>query len=353
MYFGCVTKISHSILIEQIARRTGTSSTTVRRVLRGGNKEVWSSAAARANRIRSVARELGFLSNASASAMRKGRFDSLMLVLSETPGSSHIPERFLQSLLGTLEETGQRLVLARCSDAELMDSETLPSFLANRVCDGAILNYTHNYPAELERILRTCRIPFLWHNAPLAADCVRYDDRAASFTATQKLLDAGHRRIAYIDLRNNPDEPYHYSADERIAGFRAACHRHLASLPPIFRLGGLSGDDQLKRLVALFQSPDRPTGVLTYDFADRVLYAAAVAGLSVPRDLSVLSFFEEPTKVCTLPLTGMITPSEEAARTAVTLLLRKIAEPHDPVYCPPLAFSFDPGASLAPPTHEN
>ena len=67
--------------VARIAKKAGCSETTVRRVLRGGNKEVWSSTAKRASEIRRIARDVGFLPNASAAAVKKGRFNAVLLIL--------------------------------------------------------------------------------------------------------------------------------------------------------------------------------------------------------------------------------------------------------------------------------
>jgi DNA-binding LacI/PurR family transcriptional regulator len=56
--------------LERIAMETGVSPNTVRRVLRGENKEVWPGAVRRGAAIRAAARRLGFLPNGSARAMR-------------------------------------------------------------------------------------------------------------------------------------------------------------------------------------------------------------------------------------------------------------------------------------------
>lgn len=343
--------MTNAELISLIVEKTGSSPTTVRRVLRGGNKEVWPGAAERARNIRAVAREAGFLANASASAVRKGRFDSVLLVLTKDPGRSHLPESVLHSLCAALEERGKRLTTGRCSDDELTDREALPSFLSSRFCDGAIVNYTHRYPERLEQLLRGCRMPFVWFNAPLGRDCVRFDDFTAGRMAAGRLIEAGHRSIAYLDLRHRPGEFAHYSGEARLAGFVAAAND--AGIPnhEVVRLGHLDGAGQIEALRGILQGEDAPTGVVAYDRAERVMLAAAKSGLEIPRDLSLVSFGEQGADACGIPLSLMAIPSAEAGRLAVSMLERKIANPARSIVEPPLKFISVPGATVAPVAH--
>lgn len=331
-----------------IAMKTGTSPTTVRRVLRGGNKEVWRGTAERDAHIRATAREVGYIANASASAVRKGRFDSVLLVLGRDPGRSNLPERLFLSICATLEEHGRRLAVARCSDSELTDRRRFPSFLSSRFCDGVIVNYTHGYPRRMEAVLSSCGMPFVWINAPVKSNCVRYDDFGAGAEAFRRLSAAGHRRIAWVDLRHGPGEDVHYSACARRDGFDKAAAEAGCPVPRIFELGHLPGAGQVAALSEALRGKDRPTGLAVYDRADRVLYAAAVAGLSVPRDVSVISFGESRLEVCGVPLSLLAVPSAEAGKRAVEALLCKISgRPNlDAV---PIPFAFEDGATLAPP----
>ncbi len=337
-----------SEIVHIIAARTGSSPTTVRRVLRGGNKEVWPGTAARAARIREAAREAGFLANASASAVRSGRFGAAMLLLSTDPGRSYLPESLLHSLCAALDDAGMRLVVSRCHDQEITDSRRLPGFLARRSCDGIIVNYTDGYPERMESLLTSFRLPFVWLNAPLESRCIRYDDRSAGRAAAERLLALGHRRLAYVDLRNAPGDAPHYSVAERREGFRDALAA--AGLPAkVHILGNLDGPAQRESMVRLFKGSRAPTGVVAYDRADRVLLAAATAGLSVPRDLSLVTFGEADADVCGIKPALMGIPTRTAGLEATALLLQAIEAPDAPLFRPPLPFFPVDGATLAPP----
>jgi LacI family transcriptional regulator len=241
-----------------------------------------------------------------------------------------------------------RLVVSRCHDQEITDSRRLPGFLARRSCDGIIVNYTDGYPERMESLLTSFRLPFVWLNAPLESRCIRYDDRSAGRAAAERLLALGHRRLAYVDLRNAPGDAPHYSVAERREGFRDALAA--AGLPAkVHILGNLDGPAQRESMVRLFKGSRAPTGVVAYDRADRVLLAAATAGLSVPRDLSLVTFGEADADVCGIKPALMGIPTRTAGLEATALLLQAIEAPDAPLFRPPLPFFPVDGATIAPP----
>lgn len=151
-------------------------------------------------------------------------------------------------------------------------------------------------------------------------------DLAAALTATLALLDAGHRRIAFIG-----GEDALHATRERLRGYRRAlAMRDLPADPALvvkesWRISG--GHAALLRLRAL---PDPPTAVFCY--CDRsalgVYGAAAELGLVIPGDLSVIGFDNESfTADMRPPLTTMELPHEDMARHAVEELRGLMARP--------------------------
>ena len=335
--------------IEQIALETGCSQTTVRRVLRGGNKEVWSGAAERASQIRKAARELGFLPNASAAAMKTGRFNSLLLVLSAERGRSYLPELLLHSLCTALEEAEQHLTIGRFTDEALTSSESLPTFLRRWSCDGALVNYTDRFPSHINDLLRQYRIPLIWMNAPFDADCVKYDELRGGRDAARLLLEKGHQKIAYVDLRHKSGDDPHYSTPLRRAGYQSAMTKAGLAPAQTLELGDLSGAEQTAHLTKWLRSGERPTGIVTYDRAERILLAAAAAGIRVPEDLSIVTFGDGHSEYAGVSVTHMALPYEEAGRVAVSALMKKIEHADQSMQIKPLALTVFQGETCTRP----
>jgi DNA-binding LacI/PurR family transcriptional regulator len=99
---------------------------------------------------------------------------------------------------------------------------------------------------------------------------------------------------------------------------------------------GVPVEQRLEWTKQLLTGPDRPTAIVCYDGGERVLYAAGLAGLSVPKDLSIVTFSPKPPPAQPFArgemyigrdLTTVRVPTEEAGRQAVLMLLKKIENP--------------------------
>src|SRR4051812_13039083 len=229
-----------TITIKEIARRTGLSIPTVGNVLgRSANRY----SAKTRERILQVAHELGYKPNASARAMRQGRFGCAALVLSRSKQQthSHIPTGLLDGLDDALAQHDMHLTVARLTDEELSSDDFLPKVLRESMADGMIVNYTHEIPQAMLELIHAHHAPAVWLNAKLAEDCVYPDDLGAAHAATKRLIELGHRRIAFVHFvaPNVFPEPFeharpkfHYSVADREAGYVSALRE--AGLKPQF-----------------------------------------------------------------------------------------------------------------------
>jgi LacI family transcriptional regulator len=323
--------------LKQIADQVGVSSTTVLRVLRGDNKEVWPSAIRRAEEIRSLAMQMGYLPNGSARATRRGRSNAVALLLSTIQGRSYLPSELFNEIHDTLDANGMRLVVSKLSDEQLTDRQMLPSILREWSCDGLLINYTDHIPQRMIDLLGGYSIPSIWVNSRQAADCVYYDDFGGGMAITRHLLEQGHRRIVYLDFVVHPGvDQTHYSRIDRHAGYVQAMQLAGLQAHSLEKFTGVSVAQRLEATIALLKSPDRPTAVISYDAGERLLYAASLAGLRVPQDLSIATYINKPALHGTAPvgelyigrsLTAIRVPAEKAGNQAVEMILKKIKQP--------------------------
>lgn len=116
------------------------------------------------------------------------------------------------------------------------------------------------------------------------------DDYYGGYLAAERLLGAGHTRLAMIAGNGNV-----IAKRAREQGFADACRPH--GVTPEFIESGWDFDDGYRAGTALLSRDPgtRPTGV--FCIRDRVagglMHAAAVTGVRVPRDLSVVGFDDE------------------------------------------------------------
>lgn len=312
-----------------IARELGVSRPTVSSVLSGSKTNTAVSEALR-ERILKKAAAMGYRANAAASAVRRGRFNSVALIVGKGASTSTLPQALLFRLTDGLAAHGLQLVVARLSDEALTDETLLPLFLKQHSCDGLLLNYTHRVPAGVRSLIDRYRIPSIWLNVKQDADCVHPDDFDAASRATRWLLSRGHRRIAYLDpYRSTPlSQEDHYSVADRQAGYRAAMHEAglREALPTPHTVA--PGCAHVDLLTAYLRSPERPTAILSYGGGESAAYIAAMKlGLAVPGDLELVGFGDHAIAVGGIPLPTMCVQLVDVAAAAVTAILAKIADP--------------------------
>jgi LacI family transcriptional regulator len=343
-----------SVTIKEIARRTGMSIPTVGNVL--GRSAYRYSAKTRA-RILQTAQELGYKPNSSARAMRQGRFGCAALVLSRSKQQthSHIPAGLLDGLDDSLAQHDMHLTVARLTDEELSRDDFLPKVLRESMADGMIVNYTHEIPQAMLDLIHAHHAPAVWLNAKLAEDCVYPDDLGAAHSATKRLIELGHRRIAFLHFiaPNVFPEPFeqakpkfHYSVADRESGYLSALRE--AGLKPQFLRNDRYTDDgeQIELCRSLLADENRPTAVLLYSERDlsALMCAAAELRLSVPRDLSVAVFTAGELFAGGKNISTMQVPTTEMGRRAVAMLMQKLDKPNE--RCVPQAVRYaEPAAA--------
>jgi DNA-binding LacI/PurR family transcriptional regulator len=144
--------------------------------------------------------------------------------------------------------------------------------------------------------------------------------------AVEHLRSLGHTRLGYV----GGDDTISNSSD-RWQGFRDACREHGVSVraSQTIRSTGFRLEDAGRRALAgMLKAPDRPTAIFAggYDFALDVYAAAALAGLKVPQDLSVVGVDDPPSAAHLSPaLTTLRQPLVELGHAALTALFERIA----------------------------
>lgn len=337
--------------IAEIAKAAKVSAMTVSRVLNTDTEYQRPTYAKRAVKIRDLAKKMGYRPNASAMAMRSGRFDCVALLLSADRQWSLLPDAMLAGIQSALDSHNMHLAVGSFSDAILTNEHEVPKLLRHLSSDGMLINYNAAIPETMVRLFQTFRLPSIWINSKHSQNAVHADDLAASVSATGYLLKLRHRRIAYLNYNSEPDLPdAHYSFTDRWDGYHATMvaagqHPYRFGSPDWRRAGNI-----VNSLRELFQRPVRPTGVVAYGLmeARAALAAAGLASLRVPEDLSIITFAERATDDMGPMLTTCVLPEEQIGRQAVDLLLNKITNPESSVESAVIPFGFDPGATCAP-----
>lgn len=157
---------------------------------------------------------------------------------------------------------------------------------------------------------------------------VNYDHEGGAHAAVSHLLSLGHRSIALLG-----GTPHHTTTDLRIAGYRRAHEDHgITPDPGLLHLGGTDrtfGHTTVRSHLAAGRLPY--TAAFCFDdyLAAGAMAAAREGGLSLPDDLSLIGYNDEP--ICAdlyPPLNSVHVPFDELGRTAVRMALHR----DDPMY---------------------
>jgi DNA-binding LacI/PurR family transcriptional regulator len=335
--------------IEDIAARAGVSRWTVSRVLNDPQMQyARPTLARRAERIRILAAELGYLPNAGAKAAASGRFHAVALLTRR-----HIDKAQLNVTKGVYEglyQSNLHMHYAHVPDEDRLDVCNGPRLLKELCVDGLIVHYSQDVPVPVVRSLRNYRAPAVWINTDGTEDCVRPDDRQGAELATQSLLELGHRHIAYLDVARG-----HHSMVNRHEGYvrtmadAGVPHRVIQTndLPPASSL-----TDQIERWRQMLDGHDRPSACICVSRAhvESLILAAASKGLRIPRDLSLV-LFNNGTRaaLAEVDISTMNIPLIECGRTAAQMIVQKIENPSQPLPSRGIEYERPERFTIAPP----
>jgi LacI family transcriptional regulator len=332
--------------LSAIAERSGFSKATVSQIL---NRQEDLFRPETVRKVLAAARELDYRPNAAARGTRRGRFGCVALLVSTHYYRSNLPVGLLGGIHEALASRDLHLVLAKLPDEKLTNEGYVPKILREWMADGLLINYNVDIPARMVELIEKHGIPSVWMNAKRHTDCVCPDDLAAGREATERLIGLGHSAIAYVDT-NYRSPQLHYSKIDRHAGYAEAMTS--AGFEPVLNTGpgAKSGESRLSYFARWLDGPDRPTAILTYGARTELypmLYAAKGLGLSVPGDLSAVTFAEGPADDIGVRAATMVVPNREIGGAAVEMLARKIERPSRGLVSRAVGFSFVPGVTLA------
>jgi LacI family transcriptional regulator len=272
-------------------------------------------------KVEAVIAETGFVPNAQARALARGR-NSLVALVHD--GSDRgIVEAVEQGMLRGMEGSEFSLVLRPLEDDAVAGLRT---FIDQHRPAGIVL-----LPplSEIEDLARLCdesdtrcvRLGTVRGDHGLACD-----DRRAMARLVSWLIRLGHRRIGLVA---GPDASL--SAQQRELGYLDAMADHdLDRGPALIATGDNSFESGIEAGRLLLEVSPRPTAIIAAndEMAAGVIHAAGRAGLAVPEALSVAGFDDTPlaTRIWP-PLTSMQVPWAQMAREAVARIGGMSADP--------------------------
>jgi DNA-binding LacI/PurR family transcriptional regulator len=267
--------------------------------------------------------ELGYRPSATARNLSLGRTQTLGVVAPFFTSPS-VVER-LRGIDDVVGGSAYDLTLFNIETREQRRA-ALRRFARRDRVDGVIVISLPLTPAEVRALNRDGLPAVQVDVANALLPNVAIDDVAGGAMAARHLLEAGHRRIAFVgDVEENPFA--FASSRRRLEGFARVLDEAGIGLSPSYVRRGPFGRETAGKLTRqLLALRERPSAIFAASDVQAfgVLDAAARAGLSVPDDLSVIGF-DDIELAAAIGLTTVRQPLRESGRLGAALLLRALA----------------------------
>ena len=290
--------------IKDIAKACGVSVATVSKALNGHNDI----SQATKEKVREAARQIGYMPNSAARALKTNRTYNLG-VLFVDEAQSGLTHEFFAAVLDSFKRHAE-----------------------GRGYDITFINHNigHGHSSYLEH----CRYRAN-SNLPIVTVDHVFNNRAAVLSdntdGVHKLVDQlaalGHERIAYIHGENHSAV-----TQKRLVGFYRACAAHGITVPDAYIVPSTYRDAKscaaaTRQLLAL---PQRPTAILFPDDFSAIggIQTIREEGLLIPRDISVAGYDGNLiSQIMSPQLTTYRQDTEALGRAAAELLIEQIESP--------------------------
>jgi len=330
--------------LTQIAKKAGVSITAASLVLNKKDHGTRVSAEC-AERIRAIARDVGYVANYHASSIKRGRSESVAVAMDigEVRQDHTISARVeLATPYFGLVISGIDAVMRRRGffvtivgpDASLRAPDRAMVGVRQRRFDGMIvlgptlhLHETRILTAAPEHPLVVLEPPM-----PTPAPSVDYDEKLGVGLAIEHLVKLGHKSLIWVGptvadtVGKRPVRQQIFQEQCREAGLRFELLESRVRFPAYDDVPESAREVMARRLA---QQERTFTAVVTYNdnTALGVLDALLEAGLSVPGDVSVVGHDDFEGRRCRPRLTSVDHRLGEMGIRAAELLMRMIEEP--------------------------
>ena len=306
--------------IQELAKIAGVSAATVSRAL----TDTGNLSPATRDRIRKLARDLGFRPSNTARNLRTGKSGAIGVVVPlGHERTQHISDPFFMTLLGhvadLLVERGYDLLLSRVVPN---DPDWLSRIADSGRVDGLIVIGQSNQAEVIDAIAQGYRPMVVWgaHLEGQHYCTVGTDNLLGGRLAAEHLLARGCRRIAFF---GDPAAP---EVEQRLQGFRdalkAADNGAVGGLLPVHFVPEMAREaiagylDLAERLDGIFAASDTIAMITIQALAER--------GRTVPADIKVIGFDDLDITRHTVPSLSSIRQDLRAGAEALvdSLFLR-------------------------------
>ena len=311
------------VTIRDVATLAGVSHQTVSRVINGSERVRPETR----RKVEEAITQLDFRPNAIARFMASGHTRTLACISPNL--TDYTFARIIEGAETEARQSGYFVISASAQD-ESVFSILMDELVATRRTEGLMV--INPYVDQRFTILpQDFPLVFLGARArDKRADAVHLDDLNAGRSATQHLLDLGHTRIAILTGPIEED-----CVCDRLAGYhQALLERGIQPQQDLIRYGDWSASSGYENIFHLLEGKIPFSAIFAQN--DRIAVGAIralhEAGLSIPKDVSIIGFDDIPLSAYFDPaLTTMRQDLFEIGRMAAHRLIERIQNPSQPI----------------------
>jgi DNA-binding LacI/PurR family transcriptional regulator len=310
----------HQPTINDVARLSGVSKSTVSNVIRGAEYLADDTR----ERVLAAIDELGYRPNALARSLQRRQSALLGLVVGD------LTNPFYAELSLLIEQhaaqAGYATIICNTDGGAEAERKKFGLLLEQRVSGVVMLHFSGEH--ELIASAEQANVPVVGVSTyDRAFDCIAIDDAKGARLAVEHLIGLGHERVAYV-----PSSYPEASANAaRSRGWSEALRRAGLPRPAVVNLPD-EADGRVAALAELMDGPDAPTGFFVGNDVTALHFVDALerTGLSVPRDASVVGFDDiAVASLGRIELTTIHQPTHVLARRGIERLLYRIGAGSD------------------------
>jgi LacI family transcriptional regulator, galactose operon repressor len=312
--------MSKPVTLKQIAAAVNTSVSTVSMAL---SDPPHISPVTKAE-IQKIAKHLGYTPNLIARKLSSRKKRTIGLVV---PKVAHpFFSEAIEAIYDEAHHCGYEIFMMVSGEDAALEAHHLKTLLGLQV-DGFLISVTEKTTdlAPFESILSKNKKLVFFDRIVESLGCssVVCDDEQGCYNLVSFALDNGYTRIGHIAGYSSI-----YIGRERRRGFeRALQDRHIPINPDWIVEGGFDQSDGYAAMKKLYERGPLPQLICTVSFAAAhgVLSAIHELGLSIPRDVDVISFGDSGYNPHMKPaLTAAHLDAKEIGRKAVALLISQL-----------------------------
>lgn len=312
------------VTLADVARRAGLSSTAASMILNGRPDTRLSQDAH--DRVIHAAAELGYRPNLTARGLRTERTDTIGFI-SDVVATTRFASGLIKGALDNAHAAGHVLLVLETAGEPQREAEAVEAVLDRQV-DGVIFATMRSRELYVPPVPDSTRVVLLNATNEQHPVSILPDEYAGGRAAIELLAEAGHRDGILLLGHDEEKERGLFrsmTVARRIAGIRdAMAERSLTFLAEesIWLWEPQNGYTAMTKLLKRHGSALKAIVALNDRLAFGAYQAIAEAGLSVPRDISIVSFDNDELAAYMRPgLTTIALPHEAMGRAAVDAVL--------------------------------